>query len=127
MLFITSDIKVLATLTNVEGESLTISVQFRTAKRGMFKEEMERQILKTMNSNGIVKKIIKVRVHQAFSLIKGEKNMKKIGLILIATLLICVGAFVCISVFIWHNTFTSVLFAAGIFIWLWILEAEQNN
>lgn len=63
MLFITSDIKVLATLTNVEGESLTISVQFRTAKRGMFKEEMERQILNTMNSNGIVKKIIKVRVH----------------------------------------------------------------
>ena len=63
MLFITSDIKVLATLTNVEGESLTISVQFRTAKRGMFKEEMERQILTTMNSNGIVKKIIKVRVH----------------------------------------------------------------
>lgn len=63
MLFITSDIKVLATLTNVEDESLTISVQFRTAKRGMFKEEMERQILKTMNSNGIVKKIIKVRVH----------------------------------------------------------------
>lgn len=63
MLFTTSDIKVLATLTNVEGESLTISVQFRTAKRGMFKEEMERQILTTMNSNGIVKKIIKVRVH----------------------------------------------------------------
>lgn len=63
MLFITSDIKVLATLTNVAGEKVTVSVQFRTAKRGMFKEEMERQILKSMNSNGIVKKIIKVRVH----------------------------------------------------------------
>ena len=63
MLFITSDIKVLATLTNVEGESLTISVQFRTAKRGMFKEEMERQILQSMNNSGIIKKIIKVRVH----------------------------------------------------------------
>lgn len=63
MLFITSDIKVLATLTNVEGEKTVISCQFRTAKRGIFKEEMERQILETMNSNGIVKKIIKVRVH----------------------------------------------------------------
>jgi len=63
MLFITSDIKVLATLTNVAGEKVTVSVQFRTAKRGMFKEEMERQILESMNSNGIVKKIIKVRVH----------------------------------------------------------------
>lgn len=63
MLFITSDIKVLATLTNVEGEKTVISCQFQTAKRGMFKEEMERQILETMNSNGIVKKIIKVRVH----------------------------------------------------------------
>lgn len=62
MLFITSDIKVLATLTNVEGEKTVISCQFRTAKRGMFKEEMERQILESMNSNGI-KKIIKVRVY----------------------------------------------------------------
>lgn len=63
MLFITSDIKVLATVTNTEGKLATISVQFRTAKRGMFKEEMERQILESMNKNGIVKKIIKVRVH----------------------------------------------------------------
>ena len=55
--------KVLATLTNVDGEKTVISYQFRTAKIGMFKEEMERQILKIMNSNGIVKKIIKVRVH----------------------------------------------------------------
>ncbi len=62
MVFITSDIKVLATVTNTEGKSLTISVQFRTAKRGMFKEEMERQILQSMNNSGI-KKIIKVRVH----------------------------------------------------------------
>ena len=62
MLFITSDIKVLATLTNVDGEKTVISYQFRTAKRGMFKEEMERQILQSMNNSGI-KKIIKVRVH----------------------------------------------------------------
>lgn len=63
MLFITSDIKVLATVTNTEGKSSTISVQFRTAKRGMFKEEMERQILQSMNNSGLIKKIIKVRVH----------------------------------------------------------------
>ncbi len=63
MLFITSNIKVLATLTNAEGEKTTVSVQFRTAKRGMFKEEMERQILESMNKSRIVKKIIKVRVH----------------------------------------------------------------
>ena len=63
MVFITSDIKVLATVTNTEGKLLTISVQFRTAKRGMFKEEMERQILQSMNNSGLIKKIIKVRVH----------------------------------------------------------------
>ena len=63
MLFITSDIKVLATLINVDGEKTVISYQFRTAKRGLFKEEMERQILESMNKNEIVKKIIKVRVH----------------------------------------------------------------
>ena len=62
MLFITSDIQVLATLSNVDGEKTVISYQFRTAKRGLFKEEMERQILESMNK-GIVKKIIKVRVH----------------------------------------------------------------
>ena len=58
-----SDISILATVTNSLGESATISVQFRTAKRGMFKEEMERQILTSMNKSGIVKKITKVRVH----------------------------------------------------------------
>ena len=63
MLFITSDIKILATLVNVEGEKTVISYQFRTAKRGMFKEEMERQILQSMNNGRVTKKIIKVRVH----------------------------------------------------------------
>lgn len=58
-----ADIKVLATLTNVEGEKTVISYQFRTAKRGMFKEEMERQILQSMNNGRVTKKIIKVRVH----------------------------------------------------------------
>ena len=63
MLFTISDIKVLATLTNVDGEKTIISVHLRTAKRGLFKEEIERQILESMNNSGIKKKIIKVRVH----------------------------------------------------------------
>ena len=63
MLFITSDIKVLATLTNVDGEKTVISYQFRTAKRGMFKEEMERENLQSMNNDRLTKKIIKVRLH----------------------------------------------------------------
>lgn len=63
MIFITSDIKVLVTLTNEEGKIETLSFQFRTAKRGMFKEEMERQIMESMNKKKLVNKIIKVRVH----------------------------------------------------------------
>lgn len=63
MIFITSDIKILATITDEEGKSETLAFQFRTAKRGLFKEEMESQILKSMNKDRIVKKIVKVRVH----------------------------------------------------------------
>lgn len=63
MLFITSDIKGLATITDVDGKKTTISYQLRTAKKGLFKEEIARQILESMNKNETVKKIIKVRVH----------------------------------------------------------------
>lgn len=61
MLFYTSDITVLATITNDLGESTTVSISFRYAKRGLFKEEMEQQILASLNS--LEHKIIKVRVH----------------------------------------------------------------
>lgn len=53
--------------------------------------------------------------------------MKKIEKILMLLILVCLCALVWASVFIWHNMFTAVLFTAGIFIWLWALEAEQNN
>ena len=59
MIFITSDVKVLATITNSKGEKVTISYRFRTMKRGMFKEEMEREILNSLKEQGITK----VKVH----------------------------------------------------------------
>lgn len=62
MIFYSSDIKVLATITDIDGNSSTISIQIRTAKRGLFKEEIERQILDSFNGK-LVKKIIKVKVH----------------------------------------------------------------
>lgn len=63
MLFVTSDIKVLATLTFANGHKQTLSIEFHTAKRGLFKEEMERFILEDMNQSGIRNKVIKVHVH----------------------------------------------------------------
>ena len=53
--------------------------------------------------------------------------MKEIESILMGIVLVCLCLLVWASVFIWHNMFTSVLFTAGIFVWLWTLEAEQNN
>ena len=53
--------------------------------------------------------------------------MRKVEKILMVIILICLCALAWASVFIWHNMFTSVLFTAGIFIWLWTLEVEQNN
>lgn len=53
--------------------------------------------------------------------------MKKIESILMLIVLVCLCVLAWVSIFIWHNMFTSVLFTAGIFVWLWTLEAEQNN
>jgi len=53
--------------------------------------------------------------------------MKRTESVLMVIILICLCALAWASVFIWHNMFTSVLFTAGIFVWLWALEAEQNN
>lgn len=62
MNFYTSDIKVMATITNEIGESSTISVHFRKAKRGLFKEEMAHKIMSEFNIN-LEHKIVKVRIH----------------------------------------------------------------
>ena len=53
--------------------------------------------------------------------------MKIVESILMVIILICLCALALASVLIWHNMFTSVLFTAGIFIWLWALEGEQDN
>lgn len=54
-------------------------------------------------------------------------NMKKIEKIIMLIILACLCVLVWASVFVWHNMFTLVLFTAGIFVWLWALETEQNN
>ena len=53
--------------------------------------------------------------------------MKKIEKILMIIILICLCALALASAFIWHNMLTLVSFTAGIFVWLWALETEQNN
>lgn len=53
--------------------------------------------------------------------------MKRVESIFIIIILICLCVLALASVFIWHNMFTSVLFTAGIFIWLWAIKGEQNN
>ena len=53
--------------------------------------------------------------------------MKKIEKILTIIILICLSILAWISIFIWHNMFASILFTAGLFVWLWSLESEQNN
>lgn len=63
MIFVTSDIKVLVTLTNDRGEKCTVSWRFRTARRGLFKEEMERMIMEELESNDFPERIVAVRVH----------------------------------------------------------------
>lgn len=63
MIFITSDIQVLATLTNDRGEMCTVSWRFRTARRGLFKEEMERMIMQELAESDFPERIVGVRVH----------------------------------------------------------------
>ena len=53
--------------------------------------------------------------------------MKKIEKILMLIILACLCILTLASVFIWHNMVASILFTAGIFVWLWTLETEQNN
>lgn len=57
-----TEIKVMATLTNEFGETMTVAMRVRRSKRGLFKEEIENQIMNTINLNGIGVKIINVKV-----------------------------------------------------------------
>ena len=53
--------------------------------------------------------------------------MKKINSIFAWIILLCLCILSWANVFIWHNLYLAVAFTAGIFIWLWMLEAKQNN
>lgn len=57
-----TEIKVMATLTNELGETMTVAMRVRRAKRGLFKEEIENQIMNTINLNGIGVRIINVKI-----------------------------------------------------------------
>lgn len=57
-----TEIKVMATLTNEFGETMTVAMRIRYAKRGLFKEEIENRIMNTINQNGIGVKIINVKI-----------------------------------------------------------------
>lgn len=59
-----TEIKVMATLTNEFGETMTVAMRVRRAKRGLFKEEIENQIMNTINLNGIGVRIINVKINE---------------------------------------------------------------
>ena len=61
-MLVKTEIKVMATLTNEFGETMTVAMRGRRAKRGLFKEEIENQIMNTINSNGIGVRIINVKI-----------------------------------------------------------------
>ncbi len=52
--------------------------------------------------------------------------MKRIVSILMIIVLMCLCILAWVSVFVWHNTAATIVFAAGLFVWLWTLEAENN-
>ena len=61
-MLVKTEIKVMATLTNEFDETMTVAMRVRRAKRGLFKEEIENQIMNTINLNGIGVRIINVKI-----------------------------------------------------------------
>ena len=61
-MLVKTEIKVMATLTNEFGETMTVAMRVKRAKRGLFKEEIENQIMNTINLNGIGVRIINVKI-----------------------------------------------------------------
>lgn len=53
--------------------------------------------------------------------------MKKIEKILMLLILACLCALAWASVFVWHNIGTTILFTAGIIIWLLVLNLDSNS
>ena len=61
-MLVKTEIKVMANLTNELGETMTVAMRVRRAKRGLFKEEIEDQIMNTINLNGIGVRIVNVKI-----------------------------------------------------------------
>ena len=61
-MLVKTEIKVMATLTYEFGETMTVAMRVKRAKRGLFKEEIENQIMNTINLNGIGVRIINVKI-----------------------------------------------------------------
>ena len=62
--FITSDVKLMVTITDSTGVSQTIQMEFLTLKEGFYKKNLEKKILKELNKNPFNKtRIIKVKIH----------------------------------------------------------------
>ena len=58
-----SEIQVMATCTFDNGRKLTARFNVRTFNKGLWKEEMALQIKNNLNSSGVNRKCVKVRVH----------------------------------------------------------------
>ncbi len=62
--FITSDVKLMVTITDDTGLSQTVQMEFLTLKEGFYKKDLEKKILKKLNRNPFNKtRIIKVKIH----------------------------------------------------------------
>ncbi len=58
-----SEIEVMATCTFDNGKKLTAHFNVRTLNRGLWKDEIALQIKNSLNSSGMYRKCVKVRVH----------------------------------------------------------------
>lgn len=64
MEFYTSDIKVMVTIIDDLGYQSTCAMEFRTLKKGIFKDTLARMIMNDLNKNPFkTKTIIKVYIH----------------------------------------------------------------
>ena len=53
--------------------------------------------------------------------------MEKVETILMVLILICVSILALLSVFVWHNMVTSILFIIAIFIWFLALDKDEEK
>mgnify|MGYP004452389475 CR=1 FL=1 len=53
--------------------------------------------------------------------------MEKLETILMILILICISILALLSVFVWHNMVTTIIFIIAIFIWLWALDRNEEK